>query len=649
MRLGQLILGAALALATLCTVAVAEDWKPVSPEELQMKEVPGAKGAHAVILYYEDIYNDKDSLDSIYFRIKILSEEGKKYADIEIPAYYGEFQVNNLKARTIRPDGSIVPFDGKFFNKVVAKKKEFKVFTKTFSIPDVQVGSIIEYKYNLSWDRNIIYTSQFFTLQRELFTKKAHVFVTPKEQWAYSYTWFGLPDGFKPQTTRDNKITFDAENLPAIEKEDYMPPEEEVRARVVVFKRENSFGDTAKFWKDEGKTWRNNTEKFLDKKGAMNAEVGGLVNGAKTPEEKLRRIYDRVQKIQNLTYEEEKTEKEIQHEKRKFANNVEDVLRNGYGYHSQINKLFVALARAAGFDATVVRVTERDSNFFHQSILSTSQLDVDLALVKLDGKDLYLSPATPFCPFGFLPWEDTMVAGLRAEKDGASFVTTTMPSASDTLMARKADLTLRDDGTLTGEIRVTYTGMEALSRRLSARQHDDVERKKRMEDEIKSWLPTAGSTAELISVDKWDSTEPLVVKAKVTIPGYAAGMGKRVLLPSFAFHTSKGHAFQKSQRLQPIYFRNAWTDDDQISIKLPEALQVESLPKKREFRNGPVVYLSEVTQEGKVLNLHRQFVMDNIYFEAKYYAGLQQVFNTVKAGDDEQVVLKFGSVSAAAK
>jgi hypothetical protein len=639
----------ALLAALCCVAAVAEDWKPVSPDDLQIKELAGAKGAHAAILYYEDIYNDKDSLESIYFRIKILSEEGKKYADVELPAYDSRFQVNNLKARTIRPDGSIAPFDGKFFTKVVAKRKEIKILTKTFSIPDVQVGSIIEYRYNLSWDASTIYTSQVFTLQHELFTRKAHVEVVPYERYAYSYTWFGLPDNFRPAEGREHRITIDAADLPAVEKEDFMPPENEVRARVVVFKRPESFSDTDKFWKEEGKSFRSNTEKFLDKKNAMNNEVASLVKDAKTPEEKLRRIYDRVQKIQNLTYEEEKTEKEVQHDKRKFANNVEDVLKNGYGYHNQINRLFVALARAAGFDASVVRVTERDSAFFHKAILSASQFDTDIALVKLDGKDLYLSPATPFCPFGFLPWEDTSVAGWREEKDGASFVTTSMPTASDTLMSRRANLTLSDDGTLSGDITVVFTGMEALSRRLSARQHDEVERKKNMEEEIQSWLPTAGSTAELVSVDKWDSTEPLVVKAKVRIPGYASGMGKRVLLPAFAFHTNKGHAFQKSRRVQPIYFRNTWTDNDEITIKLPEMLSVESIPNKREFKNGPVAYVNEVTKKGNELTLHRQFVMDNVYFDPQYYAGLQQVFNTVKAGDDEQVVLRFASTSAAAK
>ena len=59
MRLVRAVLGAAFALSLLCGAARAEDWKPVSAEDLQLKELPDAKGAHAAILYYEDILNDK--------------------------------------------------------------------------------------------------------------------------------------------------------------------------------------------------------------------------------------------------------------------------------------------------------------------------------------------------------------------------------------------------------------------------------------------------------------------------------------------------------------------------------------------------------------------------------------------------------------
>ena len=56
-----------------------------------------------------------------YFRIKILTEEGRKHADIEIPFFKENENVVNVRARTIKPDGSIVNFDGKVFEKNLVK------------------------------------------------------------------------------------------------------------------------------------------------------------------------------------------------------------------------------------------------------------------------------------------------------------------------------------------------------------------------------------------------------------------------------------------------------------------------------------------------------------------------------------------------
>jgi hypothetical protein len=66
---------------------------------------------------------------------------------VEIPYFESEGNIVNIRARTIRPDGSIANFDGKVFDKSIAKHKEHKYLAKTFTLPDVQVGNIIEYSY----------------------------------------------------------------------------------------------------------------------------------------------------------------------------------------------------------------------------------------------------------------------------------------------------------------------------------------------------------------------------------------------------------------------------------------------------------------------------------------------------------------------
>src|SRR5258707_14548846 len=83
---------------------------PISPEELKMTSEPKAPGAPAIILYRQ-VDRDDSSVrtphEYNYVREKIFTEEGRKYANVEIPLLKGQWDVHSIRARTIRPDGSI--------------------------------------------------------------------------------------------------------------------------------------------------------------------------------------------------------------------------------------------------------------------------------------------------------------------------------------------------------------------------------------------------------------------------------------------------------------------------------------------------------------------------------------------------------------
>src|SRR5260370_40293888 len=153
-------------------VNAGRGFQPVSPEESQMTSEPLAPGAPAIILYRQVDRDDNGhtSHQDNYFRIKILTEDGRKYADIEIPFFKASEDVVNVHARTIRPDGSIANFDGKVFEKSLAKAKGMKFLAKTFTLSDVQVASIIENYYTM--DLKYVYDSHWI-LSEDLFTKSA--------------------------------------------------------------------------------------------------------------------------------------------------------------------------------------------------------------------------------------------------------------------------------------------------------------------------------------------------------------------------------------------------------------------------------------------------------------------------------------------
>ena len=97
-----------------------------------MTSEPLAPGAPAVILYrqVERDDNGRTSHEDNYVRIKILTEEGRKFADVEIPFFKVSEDIVHIRARTIRPDGSAVEFDGKVFEKSIVKGKGMKYLAR---------------------------------------------------------------------------------------------------------------------------------------------------------------------------------------------------------------------------------------------------------------------------------------------------------------------------------------------------------------------------------------------------------------------------------------------------------------------------------------------------------------------------------------
>ncbi len=148
-------------------------------------------------------------------RIKILTEEGRKYADVEVRFNKGKEAVYGIQARTIRPDGSIVKFDGTVYEKPIVQASGVKLLAKTFTLPGVQVGSIIEYRFKHSLQAGFVFDSHWI-LSQDLFTKYAKFSLDPYPGYALRYSWpAGLPQGTEPPKKHLGRINLETHDVPA--------------------------------------------------------------------------------------------------------------------------------------------------------------------------------------------------------------------------------------------------------------------------------------------------------------------------------------------------------------------------------------------------------------------------------------------------
>jgi len=629
-------------------VAAGDEWQPVTQEELKMTSVPEAPGAPAVYLYRQVDRDDQEAHEYNYLRVKILTEEGRKQADVEIPFFKEAANIHGIKARTIRPDGSIANFDGKIYEKTIVKAKGIKYLAKTFTLSDVQVGSIIEYHYMKSWDQGLYFKEAHWILAEELYTRRAKFSLKPISSFLIRWSWpVGLPQGTNPPKDEHGMIHLETQNVPAFQIEDYMPPENELKMRVdFVYSEGNDEKDPDKFWRNEGKNQFQRVEDFVGKRKAMEQAVAQIVEPNDPAETKLQKIYARVQQLRNTSFEAEKTEQEQKREKRKDTNNVEDLWKNGYGSGRQLTWLYLGLVRGAGLEAYPVLVSRRDEYFFKSAFMNPSQLNDNVVLVKLNGRDIYCDPGTPFTPYGLLPWAETATAGLRLDKQGGSWVTTSLPPGSTSLITRKADMKLTDTGSLEGKLTVTFSGLEAVWRRLEERNQDDTNRKKFLEDQIREYIPV-GIEVDLTNKPDWGaSSQTLVAEYDVKVPGWASGAGRRALLPVGLFGGSEKHVFEHANRVHPIYFHYPSDKVDDVTIELPLGWQVSNLPPLQNLDARAALYSLKAESNKGALHLTRQVNLELLLVDLKSYPTLRNFFQAVRTGDDQQIVVQPGTSAA---
>lgn len=660
----RLLIFLCFCLPSVCTGLLGQKqdqgWLPVTQQDWAIKEVPYNPGASAIQLYLHYYKDDNDKFISVYKRIKILREAGKKYADIEIEIDPGQ-SFKQMTARTLHPDGSIVEFQGKPFEKTIIKARGVKYLARTFTMPGVTVGSIIEYMYTVTLPRRLVDTISDWPVQSNLFTVKEDLLFKPYQglvmvptEWASSapksrvaYTYFNQVDPKTPQKKSGNLMELQLENVPAFDGEEYMPPEADYKPAVIFYYGGRETASPDLFWEEWRKLGTEYLDKFIGNYSEINNLATDLTRNETDPEKKLRKLYARAQQIRNLSFERERTMEEEKKEGLKHNTSVRDVLEHRYGNSYDVNRFFVALARGAGFDASILYVSARNRRTFNKLLLWLGQVNDEAALVKVGGKEVILDPGTKYCPYGLLRWKNTSATAFRLAKSGDAFITTPAPQSSVT--RRVARMSLASDGSAKGEVTVEWMGEDSLERRLEALNTDEAGRRKSLEDEFMASLPN-GTTAKLQSSDGWQESEkPLIARFAVEVPSFAAVTGKRILAPAYLFSPVQKSMFAPEFRHYPIVFSYPFVEEDEFIIKLPEGYSMEVTPYHRKAGLGYGSYEIGSSLQDNQLTVQRTLRLDRMRFQSDEYLELKGFFGIVQAGDGEQAVLQSTAASSAQK
>jgi hypothetical protein len=176
---------AALLVAASTPMLRAQQWTTPTQDELKMTSIAAVPGADAVMLNHEETDDDDLHVQNHYYRIKVLTEKGLKYADVNIEydkrTDSAGFGIGEFYARTVQPDGTIVPFTGKGMDKVLEKDKENAFTQRVYTLPAVHVGSIVEYRYTIRFDDHYFNPPRWF-MQGDLYVKNEKFLWKPTDK-----------------------------------------------------------------------------------------------------------------------------------------------------------------------------------------------------------------------------------------------------------------------------------------------------------------------------------------------------------------------------------------------------------------------------------------------------------------------------------
>ena len=637
---------------------VQAQWIAPTPEELSMKSIPEVPGAAAAYLFKEEIADDGLHMQSFYYRIKILTEGGKDYANVELPYYAGEsgITLDSISGRTIHADGTIIPLTDKPYDKVVEKAQGYKIKEKVFSLPSAEVGSIIEYRYSLRLDDHWFQHPDWI-IQTGLFTRKAHYMWRPTDrlltsedgkQVSSSVAWTPLlPPGVQIKETKllqnfgsdagHIQLDLDVHDILPLPKEQFMPPMQSVAYKVLFYY--TSYRTSKEYWASKGKSWAKETDKFIGPGSAVKSAVAGLVGPADTPEQKVRKLYAAAMTVENTDYTRAHTTAEERAAGLKEIKSADDVWTRKRGSGDQIAALFVGMVRAAGIKAYLMGVANRQERFFLPGYLSMGQIDDDIAIVNLDGKDIYLDPGERYCAFGQLAWVHAFTGGLR-EADGIpELAMTNALSYKDVHITRVADLKVDDRGIGAGPVVMTFTGDAALNWRHDALRGDETSMKENLRTHLEHLLP-AGMEVKVAKVENLtDYEQPLKVTYDVK-GAIGSSTGKRLLIVGDLFEANSKPKFPEAKREEPIDMRYPTTTQDVVRLSLAPGLAVESSPAAATSElKGSAAYGLQIAMAPNSITIRRNLTVGKTFVGTETYNELKDFYAKFEAKDQETVVL----------
>lgn len=623
----------------------------ISQAEVDMTLYEKDSAANAVVLFEQgstkfNVANQRIVIETTFYKkIKIFNKEGYNSANVEIILYnndQSEEKLIDIKGITHLGARKLHLTPDKIF-----KTKLSDNWTKmSFTLPNVQDGSIIEYTYVLRSPFLFNFTGWDF---QEDIPKIESVFkASIPGNYVYNRVLVGnlqlavnhadiKRDCFSPPGVAEEadceQLTYSMVDIPAFIEEDYMTSKKNFSSRIQFeLKKYHSFyGNSIENFTT---TW-----KAVDKEYKNDKDIGGqlrrddffkdyIPHDIKQETDVLKKakmVYEFIRDhyTWNDTYNIFKD------------SNVKKAFKEKTGSVGEINISLINALKVSDIPTTMVLVSTRDHGYPTKIHPVISDFNYIIAKAEIDGKSYFLDATEQQLPFGMLPFRCLNGDARVMDFKNGSYWETIKPFKNNKEKV-SALIELTDDGALNGKVRIINQGYDAYFRRKEIDSRSKNSIVKSFESKSNSFLVDHYDHSNFENKDK-PLTEVLELVSEDVDE-----IGDKIYINPFFIDQITENPFKLKERLYPVDFGHPISYEYNLTLILPHGYKVSAAPKSRvqnlPNNDGGFKYL--IRSSDYKINLNFKFQLNNYYFYRNEYELLKELFNQMILAQEEPIVLE---------
>ena len=630
----------------------------VSKEELNMTQYAADTSATAVYLYkegkthftYQSTTGDFGTESTYFYRIKILKPEGKKYADITIPFYVGngsngvKEQINGIKAVAYTLENGKVKESELSKKYIFEEKSSGNWHVMKFSIPNVEEGTVIEYKY--THKSNDPYHLDPWIIQGGLPVQYAQYEIQIPKFFIYKadtrgYENINVQNG---QSSRSFDVglhsspanidckdwTFTAEHIPSVKDEPFLWCINDYLSCVEfeldgIQSGDGGFKSYTSTWEKVKETLRNYDD------------FGGMMNLENPYQDDMRAM-----ELQKLPFK-EKLQSIFELLKKKikwngkytlYAKDIKETIKQGSGSNANLNFLLMSMLHDAGIKSTPILLRTRPEGRLPLRATINKLNTFIVAAYDSDGSVYYLDGSMEYGDVNILPSVLMVSKGIVFnESVPTQFID--LSNIGKNTTSQSTQVTIHPDGTFEGVRQTIHMGQPAANfKRLMANEKDSISTMQKTEEKYN------------ISIKECNTRQTKGMSERcneqIKFSGELLTSDDHIYLNPMIFPDETDNPFTNVNRKFPVEFPYTQSVVVKTTLILPEGYQVEELPKNtRSTMNQNELDFSYIIQQtNNIVSLMYKATINTSFIGSEQYEELRNFWEEMVNINNQQIVLK---------